>query len=124
MSSVISWPRSSSDDGRSADVATIADLVRRMEQQIDDVTASGAELIAALRDWRSGRGLSRVVGQPVDAAIGRAMALSSQAIDETVAAHRLLRKLAPALGIDPAMYGDCPDNPSFTGAVDRNVVAA
>ena len=104
--------------------ADIADLLHELEYQLDAAFATGAKLAAALVAIRQARGLSRVVGHAADRGIAAAMGHIGEAQNAVVESHRLVDRLAPKLGIDPAMYGDSGDYPDYAAATTGQLAKA
>lgn len=102
-------------------------LVRELERRIDDAYAAFGDLAAALPRARGEMKLSAVVGQSVLSHFNDAGAALAVARGHSVSAHRLLDRLADALGYEVLATGDerpKPQDPQrlfSTGAVTETV---
>lgn len=96
----------SSDDRRSAAVLDVADQLRRFENLLDQTFAVGGDLARALVEARTSHEVSAVVGHKVFQAVAEAQLAVTQARGHAVSGHRLLDRVAEALRIDPALFGD------------------
>lgn len=97
---------SSSDERRASAVMAVADQLRHFEDLLDQTFAAGGELARALVEARVSHEVSAVVGHKVFQAVAEAQLAVTQARGHAVAGHRLLDRVAQALHIDPAMFGD------------------
>lgn len=80
--------------------------MRQFEDLLDQAFAAAGELAQAMVEARVSHEVSAVVGHKVFQAVAEAQLAVTQARGHIVAGHRLLDRVAEALHIDPAMYGD------------------
>lgn len=113
-------------DRRTSAVVAVADRLRQFEDLLDQAFAVGGALASALVEARRSHALSAVVGQKAFTAIAEAQLAVTQARGHSVAGHRFLDRVADALGIEPALFGDTGKSPSalLADQSDKGRVAA
>ncbi len=98
----------------------VAQLLWRLETQLDEAFATGGELLAALPRARSAANLPAIAGQQAFEVLGQAIMAIGAARGHTVAGHRVIEKLGKQIGFETS-FGDEKPKPDFAPAgVDRN----
>lgn len=95
----------------------VAQLLWRLETQLDDAFATGGELLAALPRARAAANLPAIAGQQAFEVLGQAIMAIGAARGHTVAGHRVIEKLGKQIGFETS-FGDEKPKPEFarTGA--------
>jgi len=95
----------------------VAQLLWRLETQLDEAFATGGELLAALPRARAAANLPAIAGQQAFEVLGQAILAIGAARGHTVAGHRVIEKLGKQLGYETS-FGDEQPKPDFapTGA--------
>jgi hypothetical protein len=95
----------------------VAQLLWRLESQLDEAFSTGGELLAALPRARSAANLPAIAGQQAFEVLGQAIMAIGTARGHTVAGHRVIEKLGKQIGIERS-FGDELPKPEFvpTGA--------
>ena len=99
---------------------TLAQALHAYEAAIDAAYAAGAHLAATAVVTRQALGLSAIVGHKSYRHIDAAQVALSTARSETVDFHRLIGRVAEAIGIDADApgFGDGGKPPAPTGIAD------
>jgi hypothetical protein len=90
----------------------VAQLLWRLETQLDDAFATGGELLAALPRARSAANLPAIAGQQAFEVFGQAILAIGAARGHTVAGHRVIEKLGRQMGYETS-FGDEQPKPDF-----------
>lgn len=90
----------------------LPELVRELERRIDDAYAAFGDLAGALPRARRELKLSAVVGQGVLDHFTNAGAAIAAARGHSVSGHRLIDKVAAAIGFEVVATGDESDKPN------------
>ena len=95
----------------------VAQLLWRLETQLDEAFATGGELLAALPRARHAAALPAIAGQQAFEVFGQAILAIGAARGHTVAGHRVIEKLGRQIGFETS-FGDELPKPEFapTGA--------
>jgi hypothetical protein len=83
----------------------VAQLLWRLETQLDEAFATGGELLAALPRARNAANLPAIVGQQAFEVFGQAIVSIGAARGHTVAGHRVIEKLGKQIGFETS-FGD------------------
>jgi hypothetical protein len=95
----------------------VAQLLWRLETQLDEAFATGGDLLAALPRARTAARLPAIAGQQAFEVLGQAILAIGSARGHTVAGHRIIEKLGKQIGYETS-FGDEKPKPEFapTGA--------
>ncbi|WP_426260143.1 hypothetical protein [Sphingomonas sp. DC1100-1] len=106
----------SSVDTKAA-VDAVAQLLWKLETQLDEAFSTGGELLAALPRARHAANLPAIAGQQAFEVLGQAIMAIGAARGHTVAGHRVIEKIGKQIGYETS-FGDERPKPEFapTGA--------
>ncbi|USU04731.1 hypothetical protein NF700_15055 [Sphingomonadaceae bacterium OTU29MARTA1] len=90
----------------------VAQLLWRLETQLDEAFATGGELLAALPRARSAANLPAIAGQQAFEVFGQAIIAIGAARGHTVAGHRVIEKLGKQMGYETS-FGDEQPKPDI-----------
>lgn len=90
----------------------VAQLLWRLETQLDEAFATGGELLAALPRARAAANLPAIAGQQAFEVFGQAILAIGAARGHTVAGHRVIEKVGKQIGFETS-FGDEKPKPAF-----------
>jgi hypothetical protein len=83
----------------------VAELLWRLEAQLDEAVATGGELLAALPAARRASSLPAIAGQAASENFSQTLLAISEARGHVVAGHRVFEKVGKQIGYETS-YGD------------------
>jgi phosphate/sulfate permease len=90
----------------------VAQLLWRLETQLDEAFATGGELLAALPRARSAANLPAIAGQQAFEVLSQAIVAIGAARGHAVAGHRIVEKVGKQIGYETS-FGDEKPKPEF-----------
>lgn len=90
---------------------TVADLLWRLETQLDEAFATSGELLASLPRARHAANLPAIVGQQAFEMFSQAVVAIGAARGHTVAGHRIVEKVGKQIGYETS-FGDEQPKPA------------
>ncbi|WP_210359269.1 MULTISPECIES: hypothetical protein [Sphingomonas] len=90
----------------------VAQLLWKLETQLDEAFATGGELLAALPRARAAANLPAIAGQQAFELFGQAVMALGTARGHTVAGHRIVEKVGRQIGYETS-FGDEKPKPDF-----------
>ncbi|QPQ54289.1 hypothetical protein IC614_07935 [Allosphingosinicella flava] len=100
---------------------SVALLLRKFEEIIDEAVCCGAELAAQMPRARQEANLPALAGQPALDNVGEAVTALIAARRHTVAAHKYLDRTREQMGLPPISFGDESPKEEFLGPMTGEV---